>query len=170
MTRAISNLGTLVVSTALLAAASAQAATVPAHAAIVEASNVKVEWALAPPSVKAVIQGADFLGNMPSLAIGLLMPRNARLTLRREDETGATVTAPAGFVVVTTEGGDALIVRTGADAERLIARQGAIVAGSLAGRTATSIDVARGGLTLISTAGSQPPAPAATLVVTVQYN
>ena len=148
---------------AILPAAAAERASVPAHAEIVEPATVRVNWALATPSVKGVASGAAFQGNMPSISLGLLMPANARLTVRREDETGQPVTAPSLFEVVT-EGGRDLILRTGGTAGFMSADGGALAGGSLLGGAAASIEVGRG-LSLVAN-GPQPT----TLLVMVQYN
>ena len=170
MTRVASIFGGLAATfAAVLPAAAAENASAPAHAAIVDPAGVRVNWALAQPSVRGVPVGANFIGTMPSMGIGMLMPGNARLTVRRQDETGEPVTAPTSFEVVTTQGDEALIVKTGGSAELRLTSDGAIVGGSLLGGAAASIAVARPGLTLTSN-GPGLSFETAPLTVVVQYN
>lgn len=123
-------------------------------------------WSLAMPSVQGGAQGAAFQGTMPSMGMGMMMPGNARLTVRREDDTGEPVTAPTNFEVVTTEGDQGLIIRTGGSADIRISSDGAIVGGSLQGGAAASIEVARG----LILAANSPDLTPRTLMVVVQYN
>lgn len=169
MTRAASIVGIVV---ALLAAAlpvAAATAVAGAHASIVDPAVVRLSWSLAMPSTRRLDTGAEFIGTAPSVALGMSMPGNARLMLRRQDDTGQPVTAPTGFQVITRQGDEALTVRTGADAEFSMIEEGAIVGGVLQGGSATSIEVARG-LVLASYGGPDLPTPAQALVVVVQYN
>ena len=149
--------------------ASAAPVSAPAHATIVEANIVRMNWTTALPSVQGGLTGASFMGNMPSLALGMMTPGNARLTVRREDETGEPVTAPTIFEVISSGGDDALIVRTGSTALIRIARDGAIVGGALQGGAAASIEVGHGA-TLATADDPGVPAMSRTLVVVVQYN
>jgi hypothetical protein len=74
----------------LLAAAhpagAAETASAPARADIVDPAGVRMNWAMALPSVKGDPSGATFLGTMPSYGMGMLMPGNARLMLRPRDD------------------------------------------------------------------------------------
>lgn len=151
------------------AAAAGVGAQAAAHAAVVEPMAVRMQWATAMPSVRGAADGAVFTGPMPSMAMGMMMPANARLMIQREDETGEPVTAPGNFEVVTADGRPAVIVRTGVAAVIRVSGEPALVGGSLQGRAAASIDVARGGLILASTGGEASGSPR-TLVVMVQYN
>ena len=155
----------------LAAAAPASAADLPtraaARASIVEAMALRMQWATAMPSVRGDANGASFMGIMPSMAMGMMMPATARLIMRREDQTGEPVTAPAAFEIVSTRGTEAVVVRTGLTADVRLTG-GAFASGSLPGRAAASIDVARG-LILTSTGGPAVGGPT-TLVVMVQYN
>lgn len=167
MTRVASIAGSLAVAmTGALSASAAERASGPAHATIVDASGIRMTWSLAMPSVQGMAQGAVFQGTMPSMGMGMMMPGNARLTVRREDETGEPVTAPTNFEVVTTQGDEAMIIRTGGGADIGIASDGAIVGGSLQGAAAASIEVARG----FTLAVNGPILTPQTLVVVVQYN
>lgn len=169
MTRAAFIVGGLAVAlAAILPAAAAEHASGPAHATIVDPMSVRMTWSLAMPSVQGGAQGASFQGTMPSMGMGMMMPGNARLTVRREDDTGEPVTAPTSFEVVTTEGDEALTIRTGGAAELKTANMSVIVGGALLGGAAASIEVGRG-LILASTGPDLTPQPA-TLVVVVQYN
>ena len=160
-----------IAATTLVAAYPAAAGTGvgQAHATIVDPANVRLIWALSAPSVRRSDTGADFIGNAPSLAVGLTMPRNAQLVLRRQDAAGGPVTAPTGFQVISTQGDDALTLRTGSDTEFSMSDDGAIVGGALQGGSAASIEVARG-LILASYGGPDLATPEAALVVVVQYN
>jgi hypothetical protein len=149
--------GTAALLAAALPAVAGEKAGAPAHAVIVDPAGVRMDWTMAMPSVKGGVSGATFQGTMPSMAMGMMMPGNARLILRPLDDTGQPVTAPTGFEV--TAGG---AVR---DAE---ARQASlVVGGSLPGSSAASIELGRG-LTLTHTGPG--PAAAAPLVIVVQYN
>ena len=144
----------------LAAAATARA---PARATIVDANSVRMSLTTAMPSVQGGGNGAVFLGTSPSMMMGpMMIPGNARLTVRREDGGGALLTAPTSFEVVKAEGENALIVRTAANAEIRISSKGAIVGGTVLGSSAISIGVG----------GSVTPFSAASdaLVVVVQYN
>ena len=81
--------------------AAAETAVATAHATIVDPAVVRLSWSLAMPSVRRLDTGAEFIGTTPSLALGMSMPGNARLMLRRQDDTGQPVTAPTGFQVVS---------------------------------------------------------------------
>ncbi len=169
MTRAASIIGSLAVAIAVAAAspcAAAEVAVAQAHAAIVDPTAFQVAWWLAQPSVQGGVQGATFIGTMPALGMGLLIPGNARLIIRREDDTGAPVTAPGAFEVTTGEP-ESLIIRTGGDATLRPVTPRTIAGGELLGGKAASIDVARGLIRAPDAPGL--PAPQ-TLVVVVQYN
>ena len=148
--------------------AAAVTATAGAQATIVDPANIRVLWALAPPTVRRTDTGADFVGNAPSLAVGLSLPRNAQLQLRL-DAPGGLLTAPTGFQVTRSQDGEALTLRMGLDTEFSMAEEGAIAGGSLNGGSAASIEVAQG-LILVSSGGPSLPTPEAALVVVVQYN
>jgi hypothetical protein len=149
--------GTAAILAAALPAAAADKASAPARADIVDPASVRMNWAMAMPSVKGGPSGATFLGTMPSMGMGMMMPGNARLMLRPLDGSGQPVTVPTGFEV--TAGGG---VR---DAE---ARQASlVVGGSLPGGSAASIGVGRA---FILTANGPGLSPAAPLVIVVQYN
>ncbi len=98
----------------------------------------------------------------------MMIPGNARLTVRRQDEDQVSLTAPTSFEVIRADGENALIVRTAADAEVRIGVNGVIAAGSLQGASAASIGVGRG-LTRVSTQGGID-GYSETLTVVVQYN
>jgi hypothetical protein len=172
MTRVASIVG---LAAAALAAATSAAVAGPvgasagARATIIDSAGVRVSWSLAMPSTRRVDAGAAFIGTAPSVALGMSMPANARLMLRRQDDTGQPVTAPTGFQVTTQRGDEALTIRTGADAEFSIAEEGSIASGVLKGASAASIEVGRG-LILASYGGPDLPTPASALVVVVQYN
>lgn len=146
---------------------SAQAA---ARTTIIEPMAVRMQWATAMPSVRGGADGASFSGPMPSMAMGMMMPANARLMIQREDETGEPATAPGNFDVTTIRGQTAILVRTSLTADIDITGGGALVDGEVQAGTAASIGVARGGLILASTGGGHAPGAAGTLVVMVQYN
>lgn len=135
---------------ALAAATPALAATgaTAAHVMIVEGNVVRMNWSVAMPSVRGTSGaggGASFSGSQPSMMMGMMMmPGNATLTIRREDESDVPVTAPTSFEVIRNEGDNALIVKTAANSEFLIASDGAIMGGSLQGASAASISVGRG--------------------------
>ena len=169
MTRAALIIAMAAATLAVAQPATAVTATAQAHATIVDPANVRLTWALSAPSVRRSDIGADFIGNAPSLAVGLTMPRNAQLIIRRQDAAGGPVTAPTGFQVISTQGDDALTIRTDSGAEFSISDEGAIVGGALQGGSAASIEVARG-LILASYGGPDLPTPEAALVVVVQYN
>jgi len=169
MTRAALIIAVSIVALAASQSAAAATAGAPAQATIVDPANVRLMWALSAPSVRRSDTGADFIGNAPSLAVGLTMPRNAQLILRRQDAAGGPVTAPTGFQVISTEGDEALTIRTGADTEFSMSDAGAIVGGALQGGSAASIEVARG-VILASYGGPDLRTPEAALVVVVQYN
>ena len=172
MTHAALALGAL--ATALAASASATAADVRvaravAHVTITEPMAVRMQWATAMPSVRGIAEGAAFTGVMPSMAMGMMMPANARLMIQREDETGEPATAPGNFEVTTIRGRPAVLVRTGLTADLNISGDDALVGGEVQAGAAASIGVARGGLILASTGGVASASPG-TLVVMVQYN
>jgi hypothetical protein len=146
--------------------AAAVVAAAPAHAVIVDPATVQVNWALAQPSIQGITQGATFVGTMPALGLGLTLPGHAQLIIRREDDTGAPVTAP-GVFEVTTGGPEALVIRTGGGASLRPISVRTVAGGELLGGKAASIDVARGVLRAPDAPGL--PAPQ-TLVVVVQYN
>lgn len=158
-----------VLATAGAATAADHTAQAGARAAIVEPMALRMQWATAMPTVRGGAGVAVFAGRMPSMAMGMMMPANARLMIRREDETGEPVTAPGAFEVVANGAGQALVVRTAPDADIRVTGGEAFAGGSLAGRAAASIDVARRHLILASATDSAPAAPEA-LVVMVQYN
>lgn len=147
-------------------AAAATTARAVAQATIVEAVGVRMNWSMAMPSVQGGISGASFMGNMPSMGmVMMMMPSTTGFSVRREDSSGAPVTAPASFAVLKPQGEEALIVKTGANSELRVAANGStIVGGAIVGGAAASIAVNRN-------VGSQlaTPSPGA-LVVVVQYN
>lgn len=146
------------------------AATATAHARIVEGGVVRMNWSIAASSVTGSRNGANFSGTDPSMITGMVLaPRNARLTVQREDVAGGPVTAPTSFEVIRTDGENTLIVRTDANAEVRITSAGAVVYGSIPGSSAASIDVGHG-LSRIATLETLSPPGRETLVVVVQYN
>lgn len=150
-------------------AAAATTAATSAHATIVDANTVRMNWSVAMPSVRGGGDGASFLGSAPSMMMGMMMiPGNARLTVRRQDDDQSSLTAPTSFEVIRAEGENALIVRTAIDAEARIGANGVIAAGALQGASAASIGVGRG-LTRVSTLGGTE-GYSETLIVVVQYN
>ncbi|MBW8814401.1 MAG: hypothetical protein JF588_13315 [Caulobacterales bacterium] len=178
MTRAARIVGTAIVAPTLALAlglalalpAVAAVARAAAQANVVEATGVRVNWPMAMPTVQGGASGASFVGNMPSMGMAMmLMPRNSGLMVRREDATGAPVTAPNSFQVVGNQGDGALIVKTGANAEIRIGQDGAIAGGALVGGSAASIAVARGVAMRVGDRGTGPVSTD-TLVIVVQYN
>jgi hypothetical protein len=166
MTRAAFLSASLAIALAAAApCAAGEVATARAQATIVEPANILVNWALAQPTVQGIVQGAEFVGTMPALGIGLTIPGNARLIIRREDDTGAPVTAPGAFEV-TSIGHQALLIRTGGGRFGSVTPR-TIAGGELLGGTAASIDVARGLILADDHPGLAAPQ---TLVVVVQYN
>lgn len=150
--------------------ACAAPASADARATIVEGNGVRMNWATAASSVRGTPDGAAFVGSVPSMMMGMMMmPGNARLTVRRDDDAGVPVTAPASFEVIGTEGDNALTIRTTASSEFRVARDGVILDGALQGGTAVSIDVGRGVMPISQRNATTGPA-ASTLVVVVQYN
>lgn len=145
----------------LCAAVPAASAEVRATAevTIVDPAVLQLAWPTGLPSVVGTDSGARFAGRLPSLGIGLTLPANARLVIRRQHDSGLTVTAPAGFEVVSAGPGRGYIVRTTYSPDALQALDGLVVGGTLPGSAAASIDVGRGGV-----------APAGSLAVVVQYN
>ena len=166
MSRAASIFGGLAVTmAAALPATGANVAAAPAHVAIVDPATVQVNWALAQPSTQGALQGATFIGSMPAIGLGLLLPGHARLIIRREDVLGGPVTAPGSFEV-TTGGRESLIIRTGGATLGPVSPR-TLAGGELIGGKAASIDVARG---LVGDGDmSDLPGPQ-TLIVVVQYN
>lgn len=147
----------------LLAAASGPAlaveASVGARATIIEPMMVRMVWQTAMPSVRGEADGAQFAAPIPSMSMGMMMPANGRLVVRREDETGETVTAPGAFDVVREGRAGELLVRTRlADGGRDPA---SFMGAALSGDSAASIGV-----------GVERPLSLSTdsLVVLVQYN
>ena len=151
-----------VIATVLAAATPAAAVEVraEAQATILEPAMLRIAWPAALPSVTGAVDGARFVGRIPSMGMAMMMPANARLVIQRQDDTGQTVTAPAGFEVVNAGPERGYIVRTTYSADALQALDGLIVGGDLPGGAAASIDVARN------------PAirSAQALMVVVQYN
>ncbi|MBL8553322.1 MAG: hypothetical protein JNL41_03515 [Phenylobacterium sp.] len=168
MTRAVPIVGIVAALAAAPAAAAGLQAQAGAQTVIVEPMAIRMQWATAMPSVRGAADGAVFSGAMPSMALGMMMPANARLMIQREDETGEPATAPGAFDVTTIRDQPAVLVRTGLTDTR-IGGDHALVGGEVRAGTAASIGVARGGLILAST-GSQAPGSSGTLVVMVQYN
>jgi hypothetical protein len=170
MTRAASIAAAALAGVALAQPAAAAEARTTAQATIVDAAGVRVNWPMAMPSVQGGASGASFIGNMPSMGMAMmLMPRNSGLMVRREDATGAPVTAPGSFQVVGNQGDGTLIVKTGANSEIRIDGGGAIAGGALVGGAAASIAVGRG---VAMSVGDRLKAPVATdtVVIVVQYN
>jgi hypothetical protein len=131
-----------------------------AQATILEPAMLRIAWPAALPSVTGVAEGARFVGRIPSMGMAMMMPANARLVIQRQDDSGQTVTAPAGFEVVNAGPERGYIVRTTYSADSLQALDGLLVGGDLPGGAAASIDVAR-----------NPAIPSArALMVVVQYN
>jgi hypothetical protein len=130
-----------------------------ARATIVEPMMVRMVWQTAMPSVRGETNGAQFAAPIPSMSMGMMMPANGRLVVRREDDTGATVTAPGGFAVLRQDRSGELLVRTGL-AETPPDDLG-LIGGVLTGRSAASIGV-----------GLERPLAMSddSLVVLVQYN
>jgi hypothetical protein len=151
-----------VIATVLAAGLPAGAAEVraEAQATILDPAMLHLIWPSALPSVTGTVDGARFVGRIPSMGMALMMPANARLVIQRLDETGLTMTAPAGFEVVSAGPDRGYIVRTTYSPDALQALDGLIVGGDLTGAAAASIDV-----------GRRPAIAAAdALVVVVQYN
>ena len=170
MCRAVNMLIAAALAFAMPGSAPAATAVATAQVTIVEGSAVRMNLATAPASVRGTRDGAAFAGTAPSMLLSIMMlPGNARLTVRRDDDSGVPVTAPASFEVFGTEGDSTLIVRTTGSSEVRIVRNGVILDGALQGGSAASIDVA-GGLTPISSGGQSSGFNSATLVVVVQYN
>jgi hypothetical protein len=140
--------------------AAAAEAHANAQATIVTPAMLRIAWPAALPSVTGVAEGARFVGRIPSMGMAMMMPANARLVIQRQDNSGQTVTAPAGFEVVNAGPQRGYIVRTSYSPDMLQALDGLIVGGELPGGAAASIDVARN------------PAirSAQALMVVVQYN
>jgi hypothetical protein len=151
-----------VIATVLAAGLPASAAEVRAEAqvTILDPAMLRLIWPAALPSVTGTVDGARFVGRIPSMGMAMMMPANARLVIQRLDETGLTVTAPAGFEVVSAGPDRGYIVRTTYSPDALQALDGLIVGGDLTGSAAASIDVGR----------SPAIAAAGGLVVVVQYN
>jgi hypothetical protein len=151
-----------VLAATLCAALPAAAAEVRAAAAVTifDPAVLQLAFPTALPSVVGTDTGARFAGRMPSLGISTMLPANARLVILRQDDTGLTVTAPAGFEVVSAGPGRGYIVRTTYSPDALQALDGLIVGGTLPGSAAASIDVGR----------SPAIAPMGGLAVVVQYN
>jgi hypothetical protein len=172
MTQAARILGAFAATLAAAAPATAadRSAQAAARAVIVEPMAIRMQWATAMPSVRGGANGATFSAPMPSMAMGMMMPANARLMIQQQDESGEpAATAPGAFEVTTLRGQAVVLVRTGLTADVSVTGDGALVGGEVQGGTAASIGVARAGLILAST-GGPPPESAGTLVVMVQYN
>lgn len=150
------------IATVLAAATPAAAADAraSAQATVLDPMMLRLVWPAALPSVTGVAEGARFVGRIPSMGMAMMMPANARLVIQREDDTGQTVTAPAGFEVVNAGPERGYIVRTSYSPEMLQALDGLIVGGELPGGAAASIDVAR----------NPAVRSAHALMVVVQYN
>lgn len=160
----------LVIAHSAAAAPSVVQTGAAANATIVEGNAISINLAIAAPSVRGSREGAAFMGSVPSMLIGMMMiPGNARLTVRRDDDEGVPVTAPASFEVIGAEGDNALIVRTTANSEVRIPGDGVILNGVLQGGSAASIDVGRGLIPLLD-GETAATINGATLVVVVQYN
>jgi len=156
--------GVLLTVTGPTATAIAADARAVARASVAEPMSVRLSWPMAMPSVRGGADGASFLGVMPSMSMGMTMPANARLVIRREDDSGQPVTAPASFEVTRVDSA-AVVLRTAskADGARAGDYEAAPLAGGvLQGRAAASIEVARG-----PAAG---PERLSGLQVVVQYN
>lgn len=145
---------------ALAPAAEAAEARAPAQATILDPAALRLLWPAALPSVQGVTEGAQFVGRIPALGMAMGMPANARLVIMRQDVTGAVITAPGAFEVVSAGPQRGYIVRTSLSRDALKSLDGVLVGGDLTGAAAASIDVARN------------PAPEAggALTVVVQYN
>ena len=155
---------TLIAFGLLAAASSAQAAesraAAPAQATVLDPAALRLLWPAALPTVIGEVDGARFVGRIPSLGMAMGMPANARLVIMRQDITGAVLTAPGAFEVVSAWPRRGYIVRTSLSRQDLTALDGLIVGGDLTGEAAASIDVAR----------NPAPAAAGALMVVVQYN
>lgn len=149
-----------VITLAMVAATPAAAAEARADAqvTILGPAMLRLVWPAALPSVTGAVDGARFVGRIPSMGMAMMMPANARLVIQRPD--GVAATAPTGFEVVSAGPGRGYIVRTSYTPDALQSLDGLIVGGALPGSAAASIDVARN------------PAVASTqaLMVVVQYN
>lgn len=144
--------------------------TAAANARIVEAGVVRMNWALAQSSVTGTSRGARFTGTEPSLVLGLVvMPRNARLTVRSQDVAEGPVTAPTSFEVVRSDGENTLIVRSDAKAEVWVRGSGTLVYGALPGDSAASIGLGRSFARVVN-AGGLSGVNNETLTVVVQFN
>jgi hypothetical protein len=147
---------------ALLAAGPVRAAEgrVGAEATILDPAALRLLWPAALPSVTGEINGARFVGRIPALGMAMSMPANARLVIIRQDITGAVITAPGAFEVVSAGPERGYIVRTSLTRDALASLDGLVVGGDLTGEAAASIDVAR----------SPAPEAGGALTVVVQYN
>ena len=160
----------LMLATGLGIPALAASASAGASATIVANSAVRLNWAIAMPTVNGANNGARFTGTVPSMMMAIMvMPGNERLTVRRDDVPGGLVTAPTSFEVISPEGETALLVRTTVDSESWLSSSGAILSGALEGGSAVSIDVAHG-LMRITYPDVVGAAVQETLTVVVQYN
>ncbi|MDZ4373519.1 MAG: hypothetical protein U1C74_19135 [Phenylobacterium sp.] len=144
--------------------AAAGESAAPARATIVDPMMLRLAWPTAMPNVSEAtggLDGARFTGEIPSMGMANAMPANARLVIRRIDDTGATVTAPVGFQVVTGGPRQGLVIRTGTADLAARRTDRLIVGGALAGGTAASIGVGQGPDLAVARS---------TLAVVVQYN
>jgi hypothetical protein len=147
----------------LASPAAAAESTVAARAEIVDPAALRLAWPTAMPNVTQAtegVEGAQFTGDIPAIGMAMTLPANARLVIRRVDDTGGVVTAPTGFQVSAGDG-HGLVVRTASSANSSARTERLIVNGALAGRSAASIGVAR---------GAELAANDTTLAVVVQYN
>ena len=170
MGRAASTVLTAMLAAGLGTPSLAATASAGASATIVASSAVRMNWAIAMPTVNGANNGARFTGTAPSMMMAIMvMPGNERLTVRRDDVPGGLVTAPTSFEVISPEGETALLVRTTVDSESWLSSSGAVLSGALEGGSAVSIDVAQG---LMRTTYPDAIGAAAqkTLTVVVQYN
>ncbi|WP_293677259.1 hypothetical protein [uncultured Phenylobacterium sp.] len=151
---------------AFATAAVAEVASAPARASIIDPPGVAVNWALAMPSVRGIAAGASFQGTLPSISLGMMMPGNAALLVRREDQAGLPVTAPASFEV-SAQDDQGLTLRTGG-ADLTHDRPGTLVGGALLDRAAASIEVGKG--LALASHGPRSAAQPGFLMVVVQYN
>ena len=150
MPRIVVLIAAFLAASAAVAPACAADAKAGAHATIVDGQTVRMEWTAAMPSVQGGPAGASFIGTAPSMAMGMMMIP----VLRREDQTGAPVSAPTTFEIDKPRGDEAMVIRTGVTPSTRVASADMLVGGSLPGGVAASIGVAGG----------------RSLAVVVQYN
>ena len=159
---------------AILASAPALAAPATARATaqatIINPAGVRMNWAMAMPSVRGSSSGAAFAGNAPTMSMSTgMVVRNESLTIQREDGGAAAATAPSSFTVTRLDETETMLLRTSASDAFAATGEGVVMGGQLVGGAAASIDVG-GRAWLASAQGSQGAPAGQLLVVVVQYN